>query len=551
MKQKNHKIHTPPPLAECIMRKLSWYEDRATILDNLREEYLDRILTQGVLLAWCWYWLHTMRSVLPFMGFNSKWSLIMLRNYIKITLRNIKKYKGYSFINICGLAIGITCCLLIYLFVSQELSYDNYHKDKERIFRIATKFETKTFADIWAALGPAVGPYVKRDFPQVEYAARILDIYKPLVKKDNQMFYEEKAFYADQDLLNIFSIPFLQGDQEKALTRPNTVVLSKRVAQKYFGKKMPVGETLIINNEKFEITGVMKNHPTNTHFKYELLVSFESFKEAKEYFPNWGWTVFQTYVKLAPHVDHNEFGTLIKDLENNYVTEEELENRGFKNSYFLQPVTDIHLHSNIRGEIETPGNPLYVTMTGIIGILILLIACINFMNLATARFTKRAKEVGLRKVVGARRKQLIVQFLSESFLMSLIAFVIAFSVTFAVLPIFNEISGKEFSFNDIIQLKTILTSVLLIIIVGFISGSYPAFYLSTAKSDIILQTGRSSGTASSGYPQLPAKNCRFWRQPYIRHWCYCGKCLPGRTHSLGRRCGPKRWSGWRHHCRGA
>lgn len=464
---------------------------------DIQEEFDGIVNRDGKKRAIIWIWFHAIAAIPKACQSYFIWGGSMFNNYLKMALRNIQKYKGYSFINICGLAIGIACCLLIFLFVSEETNYDNYHKDEDRIFRISTQFKTKTFTGSWAAVGPGVGPIVKRDFPQVKYAARIFSISMPVVKKEERMFHEEKAFYVDQDLLNIFSINFLYGDPAGALTRPNTVVLSERMAQKYFSHEIALGKKLTINDEEFEITGVVENCPANTHFKYELLVSFESYENAREFFPNWGWTVFHTYVKLAPGVHSASLENLIRDLEKNYVTEEEIENRGFTNSYFLQPVTDIHLHSHIRGEIETSGNPLYVSMTGVIGLLILLIACINFMNLSTARFSNRAKEVGLRKVVGAQRRQLIFQFLGESFLMSLFAFFIAFSITIGVLPLFNDISGKAFTLHDILQLKTLLISVLLILVVGFFSGSYPAICLSTFRPGIILRTGRSSGSGSS------------------------------------------------------
>jgi len=464
---------------------------------DIEEEFEERLRHEGKRRAIMWIWFHALIAVPGAIKSYFICGGSMFNNYLKMALRNIRKYKGHSFINICGLAIGIACCLLIFLFVSEEISYDNYHKDKDRIFRISVNFKTKTSADDWAAVGPAVGPFVKRDFPQVEYAARIFPISMPLVKKEERMFHEEKAFYVDQDLLNIFSIIFLHGNPAGALTRPNTVVLSERMAQKYFSQEIPIGKTLTINDEDFEITGVVENYPSNTHFKYELLVSLESFESAKRFFPNWGWTTFSTYIKLAPQIDIIGFENLIRDLEKNYLTEEEIKNRPFTNSYFLQPLTELHLHSHLRDEIEIPGNPLYVSMTGVIGLLILLIACINFMNLSTARFSNRAKEVGLRKVVGAQRRQLIFQFLGESFLMSLLAFLIAFYITICVLPLFNDISGKKFTFNDILTLETLLVSVILIIIVGLFSGSYPAFCLSTFKPGTILRTGKSSGSGSS------------------------------------------------------
>jgi len=486
-----------PRLSRLLLRIFLREDEYAEKSGDLEEVYSYLALEIGPFRAKAWLWFQVLKAAPVFVLNSICWRWLMFNNYIKITLRNITKYKGYSFINIFGLATGIASCLLIFLFVTEEISYDNYHKDKERIFRISTHYETKSFSGDWAAIGPAVGPFIKKDFPQVEYAARIFRISEPLVKKDDRMFYEERVFYTDQDLLNIFSINFIHGNPAGALTRPNTVVLSQRMARKYFGQEIPIGNTITINGEAFEITGVAENHPSNTHFKYELLVSLESFEEAKRFFPNWGWTTFRTYVKLAPQVDSKRFENLIRDLEKNYETQEEMEKRISKNSYFFQPITDIHLHSNIRGEIETPGNPLYVSGTGVIGLLILLIACINFMNLSTARFANRAKEVGLRKVVGAQRRQLICQFLGEAFLMSLIAFFIAFSIATTVLPLFNDISGKEFVFNDLLNLKILFVSVVLIVIVGFFSGSYPAFCLSMFKPGTIFQSGRTSGSGSS------------------------------------------------------
>ena len=489
-------------LGSLILGWLTEYHHRYNPAGDIEEEYQRIRKKRGRFRAFVWYWEQILVAVFKHTCLTCYWRIAMIRNYFKIAVRNLKRQKGYSFINITGLAVGIACCLFIFLFVSEELSYDRYHRDKDRLFRMSVHFKTKSFTGHWAALGPGVAPYVKKDYPQVEYAARIFPMVKPLFKKEERMFYEEKAYYADQDLLNIFTIPFIQGNPEGALNRPNTVVLSEKAAEKYFGSIMALGEILIINDESFEVTGIVEDAPSNTHFKYEMLVSMKSYENAKRYFPNWGWTVFRTYIKLAPGIDPKHFEDLIRNFENNYMTEEEAANRSFKNTYFLQPVPDIHLHSHLRGEMETPGNPLYVTMTGVIGLLILLIACINFMNLSTARYSSRAKEVGLRKVVGARRRQLIHQFLNESFLMSLIAFIAAFFITLSMLPLFNDLSGKAFTVQDILQLKTLLVSIILIIAVAVFSGGYPAFCLSTFKPSAILRTGRSSRSGSSNLRKI-------------------------------------------------
>ena len=486
-----------PKLPVRILKRVSPLCIEEGCSGDIEEEYEERLRLEGRSKADRWIHSHALKSIPKALR---SWLFTggsMFSNYMKTALRHIKKDKGYSFINLFGLAIGIACCLLAYLYMTEEKSYDNYHGAKERIFRIAVHFKTKTFGDNWAAVGPGVGPIVKADFPQVMHAGRIFQIEEPLVKKEQTMYHEENVFYADQDILDIFTIPFLQGDPEGALDRPNTLILSERMADKYFGDETALGNTLIIDDDEYEVTGVVKNHPSNTHFKYGILVSFLSYERATEYFPNWGWTVFHTYIKLAPGVDREAFAPLLRDFEKKHVSEEDAQNRGYTTSYFMQPIADIHLHSHIRDEIETPGNPLYVSMTGIISLFILLIACVNFMNLSTARFSNRAKEVGLRKVLGARRKQLIVQFLGESFVMTFLAFCIAFVLSMAALPLFNDLSGKAFTHPDLFQGRLLLVSVLLLFFVGILSGCYPAICLSTFMPGMILRTGRDVVSGSS------------------------------------------------------
>jgi len=500
--QEDEKKIVPKFIAFRILEKLVSYHVRYGAIGDFTEYYYNITQRKGVFTARLWLLFQIVRIIPSYTMDSIQGSLAMFNNYLKITVRNMRKYKGYSFINIAGLSIGMACCILIFLYVREETSYDNYHKDKDRIFRIGTIFKTKTFEGTWAAVGPPVGMVLEKDFPQVEHVARIRRYRNPLIEKENIMYYENSAFFADNSLFNILTIPFLHGDPGAALVRHNTAVLSERIAQKYFDSENPLGKTLTIDSEEFEITGVIENPPSNTHIRHDILISILTLKKRRPFQNEWGWTNFNTYVKLKSTVNSSEFETLIRNLENNYVTGEQIEKRGWTNTYFLQPLTRIHLYSNYQMETEIPGNPVYVYITAITGFLILAIACINFMNLATAKFANRAKEVGLRKVIGAQRRQLIIQFLGESLLMSFIAFIFSFIIAGAVLPFFNTISGETFTVTDLRQPETLVVSSLLIIFIGLAAGSYPAFYLSMFTPGVILKTGRGTTAGSAALRKI-------------------------------------------------
>ncbi len=277
----------------------------------------------------------------------------MIKNYLKIALRNFQRHKGYSFINIAGFAIGMACCLLILLYVRHELSYDRYHEDVERVCRIVIDIRTQTANRVFALISPTVAPALKADYPQVEHAARaIIPSSSRLVKRKDTFFYEDRFMYADQELFDIFTIPFIQGATQGALTRPNTLVVSQRMAHKYFGNANPLGETLEINQQEYEITGVVTDSPENTHMKYDLIASLETLKDWQE-MSNWYSTMFYTYLKLRPDVKMEEFSQQVSRLADKYVGER-LESGGSTYHYFLQPLSRIHLHSHLRYETEAP-----------------------------------------------------------------------------------------------------------------------------------------------------------------------------------------------------
>jgi putative ABC transport system permease protein len=419
----------------------------------------------------------------------------MFKNYLKIAIRNIKRYKGYSSINIAGLAIGMTCCIFIFLYVNHELSYDRYHIDYQRVFRVAEDIQTKTANRIYAPISPPAAPALKENFPQVEYAGRLYKLEAGLVKYEDKTFYETNRYLADQDILHIFTIPFLKGNPAEALVRPQTLAITERMAVKYFGTDDPIGKTLKINNQDYEITGVVGNPPSNTHWKYDFIISMKKYENSR-LMKNWHMTTTYTYIKLAPDVDAKGFEERLRHIAHQYAGEQ-LKSWGVVYRFFLQPIADIHLHSHLRYEIEPPGNPQMITIFSTVGILVLLIACINFINLATARSTTRAREVGLRKVVGGKRKQLIAQFVGESFVVALFSLLMAIWLAGLIMPSFNHLLGTNFDPSSLYQPPVIAVMLVLIFFIGLGAGLYPAFILSGFKPVSVLKASFSTGSTKS------------------------------------------------------
>jgi len=409
----------------------------------------------------------------------------MIKNYLKIALRNFKRHKGYSLINIVGFALGIACCLLIFIHVHHELSYDRYHKDVERAYRIVIDIRTQTANRVFALVSPTVGPALKAGYPQVENTARVITTSSRLVKREEIFFYEDNFMYADQELFDIFTIPFARGNPQEALVRPQTLVISQRMADKYFSKADPLGKTLEINQRTYDVTGVVLDPPKNTHMKYDLIASLETLGDWNE-MSNWHSTMFYTYLKLKSNVNVEEFFQQVSRLADKYVGER-LKGRGNSYHYFLQPLSRIHLHSHLRYEMEPPGNPANVYILSFIGLFILIIACLNFMNLSTARSTKRAKEVGMRKVVGAKKSQLISQFLGESLLLVFLSLAFAMAIVRSVIPLLNNLVGTSLAFDVLLKPDVFLSLIAGALVVGLAAGLYPALVLSAFKLTVTLK----------------------------------------------------------------
>ena len=406
----------------------------------------------------------------------------MLKNYLKIALRNLKRHKGYSFINIAGLAIGMACCILILLWVQDELSYDRFHENGKDIYRImsyGTRYMIEGIDGTPAPLAPAV----KEEVPGIGNYARFSDIPKLVFKYGNKVFYETRGLMADPSIFEIFTFPFAQGDPKTALSEPLDIVITETMAKKYFGNENPVGKTMEIEGRPAAVTGVIQDIPHNSHIQFDFLSSYEFIQELTNYGMSWGSFNFVTYLQLEANRDIHEIGkniTAVAAKNNCPQVKDGVEFR-------LQPLSAIHLDNRaaFRNYCDV-GDKKYVYVFSIIGFFILFIACVNFMNLSTARSTTRAKEVGMRKTVGASRRQLIMQFFGESLFLNSMACVFSLTLVSVLLPAFNQVTGKQLKL-DLIDVQLVLGLIIIVLLTAVTAGSYPAIYLSSFRPVKVLK----------------------------------------------------------------
>ena len=410
----------------------------------------------------------------------------MLTNYLKIAFRSLLKNRAYSFLNIFGLTIGITCSFLIYLYVQDELTFDSQHTKADRIFRVACEYSLPNDGgtEKWAVMSDWVPQYFVKDYPEVLKAVRFRKSQNVVVERPEgvERFYEE-VVYADSAVFSIFDFPLLKGDSRTALNEPFTVVISEHIAQKYFGSTDPIGKVLSLPdfNTQLTVKGILAPIPHNSHLKFHVLASFETLRATNRTSEN-NWWNFSTYVYLETQkgTDPEDLENKIKRISAKYILDQE-ESSGYRQEYYLMPLKDIHLKSSFRAEFAPGGNMNNVRIFALIGLFILLIACINFMNLATARSVKRAKEVGVRKVVGAYKKHLIVQFLNESVVLSFMAMVLSVALILLALPLLNDFTNKQLVFNPLSDPGPAVILLGITMLVGLLAGSYPALVLSSFK----------------------------------------------------------------------
>jgi putative ABC transport system permease protein len=487
----NNKPILPPKLAAWILHHTAVPEERFPVAQNLEEDFREYVSLKGKYKARIMYWHHVLKTVFIIFCYKTYWRFSMFKSYFITAIRNMLRQKGYSFINIMGLAIGIACCLLIVLYVGFEMSYDSYHQDADRIYRIGTHIDRPAHKETYGQSCVPMAPYLNQNFPQVEQAARISPRGDVLVKSGDKVFFENNIFYADKGILDIFTIPFIKGNPEKAISKPGTIVISQSKAKKYFGNEDPLGKTIALDSTDYLITGIVKDPPLNTHFKYDFLASIHNLTWLERWKDRWGVLMVYTYVKLAPHANNDNF---IERIISNART---FNASGVENSYFFQPVKDIHLHSYKFDWRASQTKPLHLYIFSAIAALILIIASINYINLSTARFATRAKEIGVRKAVGAGRNQLIHQFMSESLLTTLISAAAAVAIVFISLPVFNRLIEFHFTVRDFFRQDLLISIICIILFSGLIAGSYPAVILSAFKPVNILKGQLRSGTKSS------------------------------------------------------
>lgn len=425
----------------------------------------------------------------------------MIKNYLKTAFRSLLKNKGFTFINVFGLALGLATCLLIVFYVVDEMSYDRYNTRYGDIYRVNTDLKYGGAVTSFAIAAPPVGDAMAKEFPEVERSTRLALAFNLRFKKGNEIIQEDQTLYCDPNIFDVFTLPMIAGDPKTALKDPNNVVISEKAAKKYFNSTDVIGKTLTtVNNDgnrTYKITGVIKDIPGQSHFKADFLFGLDA-NQGK----GWNGFTFNTYILLKPGADPKRLEAKFDGLLRRHIDTKDFNYSKFAahGNYIRLSLTrlkDIHLTSNRQRELGANGDIQYVYIFSAIAIFIMVLACINFMNLSTARSANRAREVGVRKVLGSSRTHLVAQFLAESLIVTLAAAIIAVVIAWVLLPFFNQVSGKELSIS--LQTFTWLLPALLVIVVvvGILAGAYPAFFLSAFQPVHVLKGKLSAGFKGS------------------------------------------------------
>jgi len=429
----------------------------------------------------------------------------MIKNFIITAWRNLKSNKAFSFINIFGLSVGLTCCMLIGAYLYQELTYDTYPAQAKQIYRVELHSNGNNAAADFPSVDVAVGQGIKTAFPEVLSFTRMTGRGPVFVKYTEKPFKENKIVLVDSNFFKMFSIPLIEGDSKTALSQPKTIVITKAFETKYFGNSSALGKVLTVGNDLIKVTGVIDKVPDNSHFHADAFISMVTFvtPKAKQTWSNVG---YYTYLLLDKKANIKKLEAGFPQLVAKFVVPEVQHDMGVSlaeakksiNSFlfFLEPVTDIHLHSATKYEFEANGDIHYVYIFGALAIFILLLACINFTNLSTASATKRSKEIGIRKVLGSAKSKLVSQFLIESVMLTFLALLFAIGVAYLLLPYFNDLSGKHITIGFFVTWKALIAEITLTSLVGLVAGIYPAFFLSSFQIIAILKG--NGGTQSAG-----------------------------------------------------
>ena len=471
-----NKKNRIPKFPEWLLRKFYSFDNADAYAGDIAEEFAEIRKCQGSAKARRWIWCHSLASI-PRWGKNKLiWSMTMFKNYIKTAMRNFLRHKVYTFINTAGLAIGIACCILIFLWVQDELSYDRFHENAEDLY-------IATFSNGSIVTPTALSDFLKEEYPEIIHASRYLGQGRNLLKSGDKQIYEEGGVMVDPDFLEMFTLKFLKGDPETALDDPDSILLSEEVANKLFGSSDPLGQTIIYaTSVEMKVSGVFEDYPRNSYLHFRYIMPAALAMKFNKDFVTWDRNFIQTYVQLSPE-------TIVEGVDAKISNVVERHRPQDKRALSLQPITRLYLnpfnHTNVRLD--------YVYLFSALAFFILLIASINFINLTTARSTNRAKEVGVRKTVGACRPHLVRQFFSESLMLTLVSSLFALAIVYASLPLFNTLTGKAFTWKSLIQ-ETVLLGILgIIFLTVIISGSYPSLFLSRFQTVKVLKGNLLAG----------------------------------------------------------
>jgi len=468
-----------PKVSRWILNRVLIHYNASPLLGDLEEEFLLRSRESDLDTARSWYRWQAIKSLPSLLNNFIYWSLAMIKNYLKIALRNLARHKGYSFINIAGLAIGMACCILILLWVQDEVSYDRFHENGRNIYRVLQNINFADHSTTWAINQGPLGPSLEQDYPEIVNTTRYTR--RRLRFNYGEKTFDEVAAMADGSIFEMFTFPLLRGDPATALSDPFSIVLTEEMAEKYFGDEDPLGKVLKADNTwDFLVTGILKEVPHNSHIRFDFVIPFVFGRELNYTVDRWNNSQFTTYVQLQEGIPVEE---VISKISRHLFEKPTIEKDA---SLTLQPLSRIHLYSNY--EFDAPhGDMTYVLIFSLVAFFILLIACINFMNLTTARSGNRAREVGMRKVSGAYKSDIIKQFFGESLLLAFIALVISVCLVLLLLPVFNNLAAKELSLLGMGSQWLLFGLGVIALLTGLVSGIYPALFLSAFQPVKVLK----------------------------------------------------------------
>jgi putative ABC transport system permease protein len=508
LKNKNSAIPSRPPcLASWLLRHVAGFMSRASIVGDYEEIYQELAQEYGSKSARTWFWSQVLKSLPMFAANLIFGSIAMLKNYVKLAYRNIVRHKRYALLNIIGLAVGLAACLLMASYVIHELSFETMHPLRDRIYRVNGRVPMGDRVLLNAVVGAPFGPTLEEALPEIEESVRILRRRHIPVRVDNRDFRENKMFFAEKEMLQVFSIPLLQGNRITALEAPFTVIIDETLARKYFGDRDPLGSSIRLTLDKtydFQVTGIMKNLPSNTVIRTPMVASFatlhQTHREAMTHWDSWG--MITTFFLISEGTNPALLDEKITDVVRSHLAEDEKEA-----SYYLQALDRIYIDNATYGmnnDLDTSGSLVQLYIFSAVALLILIIAAINFINLSTAKIAGRMKEVGIRKTCGAVRSHLIKQFLMESVLITSIAMTLGLVLFSLFKPRLDQYLGKTLNLG-VLTTPWILPAVaVMVLVVGFLAGSYPALFLSRFPAAVIFRSGVHRGPSKSGLRRVLA-----------------------------------------------